>query len=105
MDIALKTPFEIIEDLVLTIEKTRKRKKIRQKDLSEMSGVPIATYQKFIYEKKISLASLIKIMYALNMMDNLKSFTEYEEIMSLDDIRDKQKKKSLPQRVRLANEK
>lgn len=105
MDITLKTPFEIIEDLVLTIEKTRKRKKLRQKDLSQMSGVPIATYQKFIYEKNISLTSLIKIMYTLNMMDNLKGFTEYEEIISLDDLRDKQKKKSLPQRVRLSNEK
>ena len=105
MDIALKTPYEIIEDLVLTIEKTRKRKKIRQKDLSTMSGVPIATYQKFIYEKNISLASLIKIMYALNMMDNLKAFIKYEEIITLEDIRDKQKKKSLPQRVRLVNEK
>ncbi len=105
MDIAFKTPYEIIEDLVLTIEKTRKRKKIRQKDLSEKSGVPIATYQKFIYEKNISLASLIKIMYTLNMMDNLKAFIKYEEIMTLEDIRDKQKKKSLPQRVRLANEK
>lgn len=105
MDITLKTPFEIIEDLVLTIEKTRKRKKLRQKDLSQMSGVPIATYQKFIYEKNISLTSLIKIMYTLNMMDNLKVFTEYEEIISLDDLRDKQKKKSLPQRVRLSNEK
>jgi hypothetical protein len=32
MSIEFKTPFEIIEELSHTIEKTRKRKKIRQKD-------------------------------------------------------------------------
>ncbi len=104
MNVDLKTPYEIIEKLADTIEKTRKRKKIRQKDLREKSGVSIATYQKFIYKKNISISSLIKIMYYLNMMNNLENFIKYEEIITLDDIRDKQKKKKLPERIRIKNE-
>ena len=104
MSIELKTPFEIIEELSLTIENTRKRKKIRQKDLCEKSGVSLSTYQKFLYDKTINITSLIKIMYFLNMMSNLESFIKYEEILTIDDIREKQKKKQFPMRVRLKNE-
>lgn len=105
MTVELKTPFEIIEELSLTIEKTRKRKKIRQKDLCQKSGVPISTYQKFLYEKTINITSLIKIMYYLNMMNNLENLIKYEEILTIDDIRDRQKDKKLPKRVRVKNEK
>ena len=105
MSIELKTPFEIIEALALSIEKTRKRKKIRQKDLCEKSGVPLSTYQKFLYEKSIGITSLIKIMYYLNMMDNLAGLIKYEEILTMDDIREKQRKEELPKRVRKKNEK
>jgi transcriptional regulator with XRE-family HTH domain len=105
MSIEFKTPFEIIEELSHTIEKTRKRKKIRQKDLCKECGVPISTYQKFLYEKTINLANLIKIMYFLNMMSNLENFIKYEEILTIDDIRNRQKDKKLPKRVRVKNEK
>ena len=101
MDINLKTPYEIIEELVDTIEKTRKKKKIRQKDLCEKSGVSISTYQKFLYKKTISLVSLIKIMYYLKMMKNLENFIKYEEILTIEDIRNKQKKQELPKRIRV----
>jgi len=105
MSIELKTPFEIIEELALAIEKTRKRKKIRQKDLCEKSGVPLSTYQKFLYEKSINITSLIKIMYFLNMMSNLENLIKYEEILTIDDIREQQKEKQLPMRIRKKNEK
>ena len=104
MNIELKTPFEIIEELAFTIEKTRKRKKIRQKDLCEKSGVPLSTYQKFLYDKTINITSLIKIMYFLNMMKNLESLIKYEEILTIDDIREQQKEKQLPMRIRKKNE-
>ena len=104
MSIELNTPFEIIEELAFIIEKTRKRKKIRQKDLCEKSGVPLSTYQKFLYDKTINITSLIKIMYFLNMMKNLESFINYEEILTIDDIREQQKEKQLPMRIRKKNE-
>ena len=105
MNVDLKTPYEIIEKLTDTIEKTRKKKKIRQKDLCEKSGVSIATYQKFLYKKTITLVSLIKIMYFLKMINNLENFIKYNEIITLEDIRDEQKKKNIPQRIRIKSEK
>ena len=104
MSIELNTPFEIIEELAFIIEKTRKRKKIRQKDLCEKSGVPLSTYQKFLYDKTINITSLIKIMYFLNMMNNLESLIKYEEILTIDDIREQQQEKQLPMRIRKKNE-
>jgi predicted transcriptional regulator len=98
--IELKTPFEFIEELVDTIEKTRKRKKLRQQDLCELAGLPIATYQKFIYQKKISLSSLVQVLYALDMISNLEGLIAYDEIQSLDDIRATANKTPLPKRVR-----
>lgn len=96
----LKTPFEFIEQLIDTIEKTRKRKKLRQQDLCALSSLSIATYQKFIYHKKISLISLVQIIYALDMISNLDGLVAYDEIQSLDDIRAATHKNSLPKRVR-----
>ncbi|MHB8100109.1 MAG: hypothetical protein ACYDD5_11060 [Sulfuricurvum sp.] len=98
--IELKTPFEFIEALIETIEKTRKRKKLRQQDLCELADLSIATYQKFLYQKKISLISLVQILYALDMMSNLEGLIAYDEIQSLDDIRGTAKKSPLPQRIR-----
>ncbi len=100
----MKTPYEIIETLAENIENTRKRKKIRQKDLCKNSGVSIATYQRFLYEKTINITSLVKIMYALNMMKNLEGFIHYEEIVTIEDIRDRQNSKKLPKRIRVNNE-
>lgn len=98
--IELKTPFEFIEALIETIEKTRKRKKLRQQDLCELADLSIATYQKFLYQKKISLISLVQILYALDMMSNLEGLIAYDEIQSLDDIRATANKSPLPQRIR-----
>lgn len=100
----LKTPFEIIDELVENIENRRKHQKIRQKDLAQMSGVSLSSYQKFLYDKTISLTSLIKIMYALDMMKNLDGLVKKEKPLTLDDIRAKQKQKALPQRVRVKDE-
>ena len=46
--IELNTPSEIINSLAVNIEKSRKRMKLRQIDLCEMTNVPLATYQSFI---------------------------------------------------------
>ncbi len=98
--IELKTPFEIIEELTNAIENTRKRKKLRQQDLCDLANLSIATYQKFIYQKKISLISLVQVLYALDMISNLEGLIHYDEIQTLDDIRASSNKTSLPKRVR-----
>lgn len=99
--IELKTPFEIIEELSLVIEKTRINQNLRQKDLCKNAGVSISTYQNFLYDKKISITSLVKIMYSLDMYKNLNGLIYYDEIKSLEDIKRAKKEETRPQRVRL----
>ncbi len=103
--IELKTPSEIIDSLVVNIEKTRKQMKLRQVDLCEIANVPLATYQSFIYKKNINLVSLIKIMYSLKMWDNLEGLIAFEEIKTIEDIRLAKKQQQLPKRIRKSSEK
>ena len=98
--IELRTPSEIIESLVENIEKQRIKKKMKQSELCKNAEVPLSTYQNFIYEKKISLPGLIKIMYALQMWDNLQGLIEYEEVTSIKEMKLRYKKKALPRRVK-----
>ena len=105
MSIELKTPSEIIDTLVEVIENTRKKKQLRQRDLCKNCCVGLSTYEKFIREKTIRLPELIKIMYSLNMMDNLNCLIKYDEIQTLDDIRDRQNKNKMPKRIRKVDEK
>jgi len=98
--IELNTPSEIINSLAVNIEKSRKRMKLRQIDLCEMTNVPLATYQSFIYKKNISLVNLIKIMYSLKMWDNLEGLIAFEEIITIEDIRMAKQQRELPKRIR-----
>jgi transcriptional regulator with XRE-family HTH domain len=95
------TPFEYITQLIDTIEKTRKKRKIRQTDLCSLADVSISTYQAFIYKRKISLETLIKIMYVLKMGENLERMCKYDEPLSLDEIRERRSKKNLVKRIRI----
>lgn len=94
------TPSEFIDILVETIEKTRKKKKLRQTDLCRKADISRSAYQNFLYEKKINLLSLVKVMYALDLQKNLEGLVHYEEIRTLDDIRNTAKKEEMPQRIR-----
>lgn len=98
--IELKTPDEIIDALVDNVERERKLKKYKQIDLCKKADVAISTYQNFIYKKNISLTTLIKLMYTLKMWDNLDGLIKYEQKLSIQDIRDINKKKELPKRIR-----
>lgn len=104
MEVRLSTPNELILELTQTIEKERKRKKLRQKDLCEMADVSISTYQAFIYKKNINIVSLIKIMYTLGMWKNLEGFIAFEEITSIEDIKRAKKSQKLPQRIRKSHD-
>jgi predicted transcriptional regulator len=98
--IELQTPSEILDTLVENIEKQRIRKKIKQSELCKIATVPLSTYQTLLYKKKISIVSLIKIMYSLEMWDNLQGMIEYQEVSSIEEMKRMHKKSKLPQRVK-----
>ena len=98
--IELQTPSEIIDRLAENIEKQRIKKKMKQSELCKNAEVPLSTYQNFIYEKKVNIINLIKIMYTLRMWDNLEGLTKYEEVTSIEEMKLMHKKKRLPKRVK-----
>ena len=98
--IELSTPSETIDILVKNIERARKLKKLKQTDLCSMAAISVTAYQNFIYKKNTNLITLIKIMQVLKMWDNLSGLVAYQEKLSLADIRDINKRKELPQRIR-----
>ncbi|MEA2099348.1 MAG: hypothetical protein U9P72_04375 [Campylobacterota bacterium] len=94
--IELSTPIEIIQNLVISIENERKFQKLQQKELALRADVPLPTYKDFIYKNKISLESLLKILIALRLFDNISSLLKTREIRTLDEIKNEN---SLPKRI------
>jgi transcriptional regulator with XRE-family HTH domain len=68
--------FESSEEILLLISKKikseRRLKKISQTDLANKSGVSFGSIKRFETSGEISLSSLIKILIALNLMDDVR---------------------------------
>ncbi len=94
--IELSTPIEIIGQLVLVIEDERKIQKLQQKELALKAGVPLPTYKDFIYKQKISFESLLKLLIALRLFDNISGLLKRREIVSLSELKNENK---LPKRI------
>ena len=82
------TYYEIQKELVNKLIAIRKRKKISQKRLSVLSGVPYGTVRRFEKSGDISLASFVKILIALGLVDELKSLFNNEHYSSIEEIID-----------------
>lgn len=95
--VELQNPKSIIKDLAKNIEKERKRQKLQQKELAEKSSVPLATYKNFIYNDKISLEAVLKILFALKMTDNINGLVKEREFKTIEEIENKD---MIPQRIR-----
>jgi len=94
--IELSTPTEIIEQLILVIEDERKIQKLQQKELALKADVPLPTYKDFIYKQKISFESLLKLLIALRLFDNITGLLKKREIVSLSELKNENK---LPKRI------
>lgn len=93
----LKTPKNIIEDLISIIENERKFQGIQQKELAAKASIPLPTYKAFVYKKKISLENLLKLLFALKMFDNMNGLLKERIFTSIDEI---ENKNNIPQRIR-----
>ncbi len=65
------TPNDTIKKIALRIRDVRKRRKISQIDLEKMSGVSLGSIKRFETTGNISLISLTKIAYALDIKEDL----------------------------------
>ena len=80
------TYYEIQKELVKKLVAIRKRQKISQKRLALLSGVPYGTIRRFENSGDISLASFVKILIALDLIDELKNLFNNEHYSSIEEV-------------------
>jgi predicted transcriptional regulator len=95
--IELYTPLEVIDKLSDLIENERKSQRLQQKELAQRADIPLPTYKQFIYQKKISLENLIKLLMVLRLFDNINGLLKQKEYKTLDEIKTND---TLPKRIR-----
>lgn len=81
-----KTPREIDKLIADRIRAVRKRRKISQKKLSEKSGVSLGSVKRFESSGDISLISLTKIAFALELENELERLFENVPFLSIEEI-------------------
>ena len=85
-ELEFKTYYETQSEITKRLIQIRKNKKISQKRLSVLSGVPYASIRRFENTGDISFASLIKIAMALRLYNDLDSlFIPKEEYRSIEE--------------------
>ena len=68
-----ETAEELDKNLALRMRKIRKRRKISQQKLADLSGVSYGSIKRFETSGQISLLALTKIAMALDMADELRN--------------------------------
>ena len=81
-----KTPNDIAKELVEKIKQHRKKLKISQAQLASKSGVSLGSIKRFESKYEISLNSLIKILIALNLEQDLGNLFTQKNYTSIDEV-------------------
>ena len=79
-----KTPNDLAKELVEKIKQQRKKLKISQIQLAAKSGVSLGSIKRFESKYEISLNSLIKILIALNLEQDLGNLFTQKNYTSID---------------------
>lgn len=82
----LKTPNDIVCELVEKIKQHRKKLKISQAQLASKSGVSLGSIKRFESKYEISLNSFIKILIALNLEQDLENLFTQKSYNSIDEV-------------------
>ena len=92
LELLYKTYYEMQMEITKRLITIRKKRKISQKRLSVISGVPYASIRRFENTGDISFASFIKIVMALRLYDDLNNlFVIKEKYSSIEDVINAQK--------------
>ena len=96
LELLYKTYYEIQMEITKRLIAIRKRRKISQKRLAVISGVPYASIRRFENTGDISFASFIKIVMALRLYDDLENlFKMKETYSSIEEVIDARKNRRL----------
>lgn len=89
--IEFNTSIEIMELLAQKVEKTRKKKKITQKELAQRAGVSYGSYRGFIDNNILSLSAFISIFQVLNLYQELNTLVKINETKTIAEMRKEDK--------------
>lgn len=82
----LKTETEIAHEIAARIRAARVLQKLTQSELSQRTGVSLASYQRFEQTGRIELLSLIKVAQALYLENDFDHLFSKPKHRTLDDV-------------------
>lgn len=82
----IKTPTDITQDLVARVRARRKVLGLTQRELAETSGVSYGSIKRFETTGEISLASLIKIAFALNCESDFDTLFAQQGYATIEEV-------------------
>jgi hypothetical protein len=83
----LYTEQEMISRLSDMFEQERIFQNITQKELSELSGIPLPTYRSFVKHGKLSVENMFKLLFVLGLDEKSEGLVQQREFKTLEDIR------------------
>ena len=81
-----KTASDICKDIADRVKNRRLELSLTQSGLSLRSGVNIESYRKFERKGEISLLSLVKLAFALDMTDDFSNLFVQRQYQNLDEL-------------------
>ena len=93
MDWCGKTDIAIVAEIGKRIKAVRNKKLFTQAEIAERSGISIFTVSQIETGKNTSLISLISVMRALKLLDNLEEFIPEPMISPVDLLKQSIKRK------------
>lgn len=81
-----KTPVEIQMQIAGRIRAVRRKRKISQKKLSQLSGVSLGSLKRFEQKGEVSFLSLIKIATVLGLDNELEHLFEDVQPLSIEEV-------------------
>ena len=88
---SFKNPSQIQMDIAQRMVKRRKEMKINQEELSLSSSVSLGSIRRFERTGEISLASLVKIGFALDAVSDFSKLFERRGYSSIEEVIDENK--------------
>ena len=95
-----KMPLEMMKFLALKSKRLRLYKGYTRKTLSKMSGVPESSIKHFETTGKVSILSMLKIAFVLDILPKFESLFDFPEIKTLADVQKKYEEK-IPKRGKI----
>lgn len=81
-----KTPYNMQKKIAEQAKQCRKRQKLTQEELSKKAGVSLGSLKRFEQTGEIAMASLLKIAYVLDCLDDFSEVFNHREYTSIEEI-------------------